>query len=210
MAAFGVRGEGAWRGMAAAALDLALAGCAGAAPGGSVVDGRADVDTRMRAVAGRFDGAFRDGGMTGVMLDVQACYAAATRPVARVFALRDCLVYDNAANDFEERVGVRVNGAKMPFWATEAATARWRRYGPQAGFDSAPRFVGYMRDSSELVRERLAAMRSPLAGMDAVATAPAAGRARGAPAGGTAAASGASAPPGWRPPVPAQPIIQVR
>ena len=81
-----------WPAAAALACLLGAAGCATPGVGGAVVDAHADVDTRMCAVAERFDRAYRRGGMTGVMLDVEGCYADATRPVARVFALRDCLV----------------------------------------------------------------------------------------------------------------------
>ena len=97
----------------------------------------------------------------------------------------------------------------MAFWETETAVARWHRHGPVAGFDIAPRSAGYMRDTSSLVWERLAAMHSPFSGMHAVATGPGT---RGGAGGRSAAASGASPSPSvpFRPPVPAQPQFQMR
>lgn len=123
----------------------------------------------MRAVAGRFDAAFRHGGMTGVALDIADCYGGATSPAVRVFALRDCLVFDATSNDLGERGGTRLNGGHLPFWQTGTVAARWHRYGPLAGFDGNARLVAYLRDGSTLVWDRLAALRSPAAGLYAAA-----------------------------------------
>lgn len=138
-----------------ALLVLCAAGCSRTGAGPAVLDPRADADTRMTAIAARFEADRNRGGMSGVIADIEGCYASAVRPVTRVYALRDCLVLDYVAYKTDVAVGRGAYGQGLPYFSDQTATQRWGRYGPLAQFDSPQRLLRYLDDANGLVQLRL-------------------------------------------------------
>ena len=97
--------------VAAAVAALGLSGCATPA----VEDPHADVGTRMYAIAARFEQARREGGMGGVIVEIDCCYASTTKPVIELYALRDCITLDYVGYRMDVDVGRRVFHQTLPY-----------------------------------------------------------------------------------------------
>lgn len=131
---------------------LALSGCT--AP--VVVEPHADVPTGMWNIASRFEQDRRQGGMAGVIADIEQCYASATGPVVKVYTLRDCLVLDYVGYRTDVTIGRRLWHQALPYFEDKAATARWTWYGMLAQFDTPTRLVEYLRNAEASVQLDLA------------------------------------------------------
>ena len=103
---------------------LVLGGCATPV----VMDSHADAASRMMVVARRFDASRQSGGMTGIITEVEGCYASATRPVVQIYARRDCLALDYVGYQYDVTVGRRLFNMATPFYEDAIATTRWTPY----------------------------------------------------------------------------------
>jgi hypothetical protein len=132
----------------AVATALALAACSTPV----VVQQHADVNTRMRAIATRFVHDQQQGGMAGVIADIDACYASATHPFADVLNLRDCLVLDYVGYHEDQTVGRSFGMGPLPYFADPTSVQRWKNYGLLADYRTPAELPGYMRDSNQFVQ----------------------------------------------------------
>lgn len=99
----------------------------------------------VQRVAARFARDHRDGGMAGLVADIQACYAAAERGGPDRLALRDCIALDTAAKHRDMVNAQRFPVPGMEYLTDNASLARLNRYGPQvfANQTDALAFVKY-------------------------------------------------------------------
>ena len=97
----------------------------GGAPAGIQVD-----PVLVHRVAARFAHDHREGGMAGLVADIQSCYSAAEHGPDRS-ALRDCIALDTAAKrrDMVNAKHFPVPG--MIYLTDNAALARLNHYGPE-------------------------------------------------------------------------------
>lgn len=109
-------------------------------------------------VARRFDASRQSGGMTGIITEVEGCYASATHPVVQIYALRDCLALDYVGYQYDVNVGRRFFKMATPFYEDAAASTRWTPYAQLAQFKTPGQFMGYMNDANALVQLDLAAL----------------------------------------------------
>jgi hypothetical protein len=112
----------------------------------------ADVQTRMRTIAARFLNDQQQGGMAGVIADIEACYAGATHPVIDVYTLRDCLILDYVAYHNDHTVGLAFGAGPLPYFTDATAIQRWKNYGLVADYRTPTELAGYLRDASQLVQ----------------------------------------------------------
>lgn len=84
----------------------------------------------VHRVAARFARDHRNGGMAGLVADIQACYAAAERGPDRS-ALKDCIALDTAAKRRDMVNAKRFPVPGMDYLADNAALARLNYFGPQ-------------------------------------------------------------------------------
>jgi hypothetical protein len=112
----------------------------------------ADARTRMRAIAVRFLNDQQQGGMAGVIADIEACYAGVTHPVIDVYALRDCLILDYVAYHNDHTVGQAFGAGPLPYFTDATAIQRWKNYGLVADYRTPAELAGYLRDASQLVQ----------------------------------------------------------
>ncbi len=115
-------------------------------------------------VAARFSAALHDGGMTGVVTDIKACYAVTTFKHTKEngAAIAFCMLYDYAAYDFDK--GMRTNfvaqglndpGNVSTYLSDDALGARFAIYAP-IPFGDNPASVGaYFADAPSQVLAKL-------------------------------------------------------
>ena len=133
--------------VAAAVADLVLSGCATPAVEGP----HADIATRMDAIAARFEQALRTGGMAGVIMEIDNCYASATKPVIRLYALRDCVTLDYIGYRMDVDVGRRLFHQSLPYFTDTAFSTRADHYAQLDGFTSPAQLAQYPGDTNEAV-----------------------------------------------------------
>jgi hypothetical protein len=124
---------------------LALSGC------GAVIDPHASAGNRMMGIAARFEEDQHRGGMSGVIDDIQNCYIAATLPVIKVYALRDCMVLDYVGYREDVRIGRRIFHQALPYFEDRAFLDRQIHYAPLDGFQGS-QIVTYMLDAYQAVQ----------------------------------------------------------
>ena len=92
----------------------------------------ADVDpVLVQRVAARFAQDHRDGGMAGLVRDIQACYASAfSTGSPDTSALRDCVALDVAAKERDNANVRRFRLPGMDYLADGPSLARLNKYGP--------------------------------------------------------------------------------
>ena len=127
---------------------LAVAGCAQLA----VDDLEPDIGSRMHAIASRFEQSRRTGGMSGVIADIEQCYASATQLVIKVNALRDCLVLDYVGYRTDVDIGRRLFHQSLPYFVDPTFVTRQAHYGQLDGFPTPPQQMQYLRDANALVQ----------------------------------------------------------
>jgi hypothetical protein len=122
-----------------------------------VDDPHADPQTRMNAVAVRFDQAFRTGGMARVTSEIQECYRQTTAPFIEHYALEDCMALDYAGHQIDVSVGRQaLKGPPLPFFEDQVFGARAAHYGQLAGFTSPAVLANFLRATWVLVSGDLA------------------------------------------------------
>ena len=138
--------------VAVASSLLSLAACGQLA----VEDPHADAGTRMWNVASRLEHDRRTGGMAGAIDDIGHCYASASGPILKIWALRDCMVLDYAAYQVDVTIGRRIFRQSLPYFEDQAFASRVNRYAKLDGFTSAAQLANYLRDTYAVVRIDLA------------------------------------------------------
>jgi hypothetical protein len=106
----------------------------------------------MRAIAHRFLNDQQQGGVAGVIADIDSCYAGATHPVIDVYTLRDCLILDYVAYHNDHTVGQAFGMAPLPYFTDATAIQRWKNYGLVADYRTPTELAGYLRDAGQLVQ----------------------------------------------------------
>lgn len=85
----------------------------------------------VQRVAARFAQDHRDGGMAGLVHDIQACYASAfSTGSPDTSALRDCVALDVAAKERDNANVRRFHLPGMDYLADGPSLARLNKYGP--------------------------------------------------------------------------------
>lgn len=139
----------------AALFILAASGCT--TPTGLVVqDPQPDAATEISTVAYRFEQARRTGGMAGVVQSVQDCYREATVPFTKIWALRECLVLDDAGYRMDVTLGRRVFHSPNPFYADAVYRARSWRYAQMDEFTTQTQLTNYVIDANAAVQADMA------------------------------------------------------
>lgn len=115
---------------------------------------RADVEGRMHDLAVRYVHD-EETGTTGVIADLQNCYASASRFRIKRSALRDCLVLDAVAFYEDSRFEQAFGAASLPWFELETKAARWGYYGSLASFGDVDRQVHYMAKRAGLVETEI-------------------------------------------------------
>lgn len=100
--------------------------------------------------AGRFDHAFRTGGMTDVAADIDDCYADAMRSHQSI-AIRYCLVYDDFGDRFAAQMNKQASLPIPPFFQPATVYPRMARYSGPAGFNDAQIMSGYLQQGSNTI-----------------------------------------------------------
>lgn len=109
-----------------------------------------NVEARMRTIATRYVVA-KQNGMTGVVTEIERCYAEGSRFPVNPLALRDCLIMDTVATREDNTVGRSFGMGNLPYFEERPKALRWSRYGQLAGFTDAARQVRYQVDGATLV-----------------------------------------------------------
>ncbi len=119
-------------------------------------DDHADRNTRMYAVALRFNQTMKTQGMAGVTSDIEDCYRATSIPVIKRFALQDCLSYDYAAYSFDKEIGrMAFRGLRTPFFEDRVASPRWVKYGKLDGFGDPSELSAFLATNNNLILQDL-------------------------------------------------------
>ena len=104
----------------------------------------------VHRVAARFVSDWRQGGMSGLVVDLRSCYANAESGGPNQSALRDCIALDTAAKNRERADEQRFGRPMMDYLSDNAELARFNQYSPQA-FGSQTEAFDFIRNNGRAV-----------------------------------------------------------
>ncbi len=140
--------------VAAACAALSLGGCYLA-----IQDPTTDPATRNAAIAARFQQDFHQGGMAGVIDDIEKCYAASSTPIIKVNALRDCMVLDYTGYRTDVTVGQGIlKEAPFPYFEVRTVADRLKHYSHLAEMDDPIQSATYLRVAYEQITRDMVSM----------------------------------------------------